>query len=89
MTPARRNGLYVSEHIALRWYGLGSACACAAERNYGIGSLTEGKQTHCYGTRLGVPASNLALAGRVYTAPVVGSAQGHGLLPKNAGLLAR
>jgi hypothetical protein len=37
----------------------------------------------------GVPASNLALAGSVETAPVVGSTQGRGLEPKNVGLLDR
>jgi hypothetical protein len=33
----------------------------------------------------GAPASYLALAGRVYIAPVAGSTHGHGLLPKKAG----
>jgi hypothetical protein len=33
----------------------------------------------------GVPASYLALAGRVYIAPVVGSTHGHALFPKKAG----
>jgi hypothetical protein len=37
----------------------------------------------------GVPASYLALAGRVYIAPVAGSTQGHGLLPKKAGFAVR
>src|SRR5271166_2435392 len=33
----------------------------------------------------GVPASNLALAGRVVSAPVVGFTQGHELEPKKSG----
>lgn len=41
------------------------------------------------GPAYGVPASYLALAGRVYIAPVTGSAHGHGLLPKNAGFAVR
>ena len=38
---------------------------------------------------LGVPASYRALAGSVYVAPLDGSTQGQGLLPKNAGFDAR
>ena len=37
----------------------------------------------------GVPASNLAFAGRADIVPVVGSSHGHALAPKNAGFAAR
>ena len=41
------------------------------------------------GTTFGLPASYRALAGSVETVPVSGSTHGHGLLPKNAGLVVR
>jgi hypothetical protein len=37
----------------------------------------------------GAPASYLAFAGRMFTAPIAGSDHGHGLLPKKAGFEVR